>query len=53
MNNYIDLDQAFWKSELAHPLEVGDRLGRQDKAVPSGELGDALPVPLPLSDLLA
>ena len=30
------------KPELAHPVEVGDRLGRQRQAVAGRELGDPL-----------
>ena len=40
----LDLDQPLAEPELAHPVEVGDRLGRQGQALAGGQLGDPLAV---------
>ena len=47
----LDLDQPLSEPEFAHPVEVGDRLGRQRQAVACRELGDPLPVTLAFADL--
>jgi len=49
----LDLDQPLPEPEFAHPVEVGDRLGRQRQAVAGRQLGDPLPVTLEFSDLRA
>ena len=47
----LDLDQPLEEAELAHPVEVGDRLGRQRQAVAGCELRDPFAVSLAFADL--
>ncbi len=47
----LHLDRPLRDVELAEPVEVLDRLGRQRQPVASRELGDPLAVTLPLADL--